>query len=325
MPSEEGVIDTNTTASELVDDYADLIKGKVVLTTGVSLGGLGASFVQDIASANPSLLILGSRDLIKTGKVASAITTAHPNVKTRLLKIDLASFQSVRDAQPSAGIMAVEYGLSVDGFELHLASNHLGQFLFTNLIIDKVLASKTPCIVNVTSSGPRFSPFRFGDYDFDVWDLLLTLEAKLQPMARLWPVKIRQHAHGNLTRRKTGKTWALAFSVHPGGIMSTNLANHLDFSKVVAAVSEADLAVGNAEGFAPLIDPTLVKSIERGTATYIYVAFDPNLKVHNGAYTLDSHIADPFIDPVKAWTTSSFEAEKLWRLSEQLVGQKFSY
>lgn len=46
---------------------------------------------------------------------------------------------------------------------------------------------------------------------------------------------------------------------------------------------------------------------------------------NNGSYLLDCHVADPFVDPVKPWATSNVEAEKLWRLSEKLVGQEFSY
>lgn len=46
---------------------------------------------------------------------------------------------------------------------------------------------------------------------------------------------------------------------------------------------------------------------------------------NNGAYLIDSHVADPLVDIVKVWATDSFEAERLWRLSEKLVGQEFSY
>lgn len=49
------------------------------------------------------------------------------------------------------------------------------------------------------------------------------------------------------------------------------------------------------------------------------------LIAYNGAYLLDSHVADPLSDTVKPWATSSFEAERLWKLSEKLVGEKFLY
>lgn len=179
--------DTDTTADELVNDYNNLIKNKVVLTTGVSSGSLGGFFVQSIAKAKPAWLILAARNTDKLQQVANDITAAYPEVKVRTVKVDLGSLKSVRDAAAqvnswddipvidvmvnNAGIMAVDYQLSPEEFESHLATNHLGPFLFTNLIIKKILASKSPRIVMVSSDGHRMSPFRFDDYNFDVSDV----------------------------------------------------------------------------------------------------------------------------------------------------------
>ncbi|PPR07448.1 hypothetical protein CVT26_013479 [Gymnopilus dilepis] len=319
--------DTNTTSDVLVKDYADLIKGKVVLTTGISPGGLGAAFVHSIASAQPSLLILANRDMEKAQRTKSNLSASHPSVETRLLKVDLSLLQSVRDAAAelnnwsdvpvvdvlvnSAGIMGVEYGLTADGFEKHLASNHLGPFLFTNLIIDKILASKSPRIVNVTSNGHRFGPFRFGDYNFDEGKTYHNWRAYGQSKTAnmLFSISLAE---------KLGNRGLLSFSVHPGGIM-TNLGTHLDFSSEMQRLTEIDRQLGNIEGIKPELNWQSVKSIERGVATYIYAAFDPDLTGNNGAYTLDCHVGDPFTETILPWATSSVEAEKLWRLSEQLV------
>ncbi len=45
----------------------------------------------------------------------------------------------------------------------------------------------------------------------------------------------------------------------------------------------------------------------------------------NGAYLLDCRVGDPYVDTIMPWATSSIEAERLWRLSESIVGQKFTY
>ena len=44
---------------------------------------------------------------------------------------------------------------------------------------------------------------------------------------------------------------------------------------------------------------------------------------HNGVYLQDAHIADPWTETVKPWGTSPIEAERLWKLSEKLVGEVF--
>lgn len=139
------------TAQQLADSLRSEIKGKIILVTGVSPNSLGASFAEATASAQPSQLILAGRNPSKTQQTASAIADSHPDVPLRILKLDLASLSAVREAARellswdlpridvlvnNAGIMAVDYALTVDGFESQLATNHLGHFLFTNLIME---------------------------------------------------------------------------------------------------------------------------------------------------------------------------------------------
>jgi NAD(P)-dependent dehydrogenase (short-subunit alcohol dehydrogenase family) len=173
-----------TTGSELVRELADRIKGKVILTTGVSPGGLGAHFVEAIAVAEPALLILASRSVDKARQEAEALAKSHSSVKTRSLRLDLGSLAAVREAAAevnswddvpaidvlvnNAGIMATDFALTPDGFESQFATNHLGHFLFTNLIMGKLLAASKPRVVNISSNGHRLSAIRFDDLDFHV-------------------------------------------------------------------------------------------------------------------------------------------------------------
>ncbi|ORY64840.1 uncharacterized protein BCR38DRAFT_484316 [Pseudomassariella vexata] len=62
--------------------------------------------------------------------------------------------------------MAVDFGLSPDGIESQLATNHLGQFLFPKFIMAEILESESPRVANASSDGHRFSPMRFGGYNF---------------------------------------------------------------------------------------------------------------------------------------------------------------
>lgn len=174
------------TASDLVAEYAPQIKGKTILTTGVTPGSIGAAFVEALAAASPSLLILAGRSADKLDAEAANIQKAagKDGVKTRNLVIDLLSLESVREAAAEvngwddvphidvvvncAGIMAVDYKLTKEGFESQFAANHLSHFLLTNLLMDKILASEAPRVVNVTSDGHRLHPIRWADINFDV-------------------------------------------------------------------------------------------------------------------------------------------------------------
>ncbi|PPQ73980.1 hypothetical protein CVT26_006349, partial [Gymnopilus dilepis] len=328
----EELLDWSTTADELVPYYAEAIRNKVILTTGVSPGGTGAYFVRVIAAAQPAWLILAGRNAAKARETEAAITKTNPNVKVRLLSLDLESLANVRAAAAqvnawsdipyidilvnNAGITDYgSYRVTEDGFEAHLAANHLGHFLFTNLIMNKVLASKSPRILNVTSEAHRLSPFRFGDYNFDGGKTFHPLRGYGQSKTAnvLMTVSLAE---------KLGKRGLLALAVHPGPIM-TNMVARLNLGQFIDDFTEIDRSLGNIEGFVPYTKG--LKSIAQGTATHVYGAFDAELTAHNGAYLRDCHVADPFTETVKPWATHPVEAEKLWRLSERLVGQTFSY
>ena len=183
----------DTTATELVKTYAPLIKDKVILSTGVTIDSIGWTYVESIAASSPppKLLVLAGRSQAKLDDAAARLRASSPSCPVRTLVADLASLSSVREAAARvlawddvpaldvvhccAGVMAVPYRLSPDGFETQLAANHLGHFLLVNLLMGKILAAPAPRVVVVSSDGHRASPFRFEDYNFDVSIPLLFL------------------------------------------------------------------------------------------------------------------------------------------------------
>lgn len=186
--------DTHSTANVLVKDYASKIKGKVILVTGVSPNGLGAFFVEHVAIAHPKLLILAGRNPTKSQATSDAVAKANPNVQTRTLQLDLESINQTRKAGATvngwadvphidllvnnAGIMACPYAKTEDALERQFATSHVGPFLFTNLIMKKILKSSSPRIVNVSSDGHRLSAMRWGDIGFSVIYFALSKSGK---------------------------------------------------------------------------------------------------------------------------------------------------
>ncbi|KAI1452002.1 hypothetical protein F4805DRAFT_449176 [Annulohypoxylon moriforme] len=98
------------------------------------------------------------------------------------VKMDLSSQHSVRSAAAeilklapnidvlinnAAACMIPEYRTTPEGIELTFGTNHIGHFLFTNLLMPALLASVNPRVVNVTSFGHQFSNVRFDDVNFD--------------------------------------------------------------------------------------------------------------------------------------------------------------
>ncbi|KAM5343109.1 hypothetical protein ACJ41O_014075 [Fusarium nematophilum] len=323
----------STPIGDLIASYAPLIKGKTILTTGVTPGGLGATFVSATAAASPALLILAGRNAPKLDEISDAIQSAHPNVKTRKLVVDLSSMDSVRNAARevngwadvpkidvvvnNAGLMAIPFALTVDGFETQFAAGHLGHFLLTNLLMDKILASEAPRVINVSSNGHSLGAVRFRDPHFskgETYDRWRAYgQAKTANM--LFSLSLAQ---------KLGVRGLQSYSVHPGLIMTTGLGEHLDFASMdgdLKSFLNSHRELGNVEGW-DFLDAV---PAEVGAATHAFGAFDPNIKASNGAYLLESRVSDPYVDTVRPWARDTVEADKLWKLSEELVGQKFGY
>jgi NAD(P)-dependent dehydrogenase (short-subunit alcohol dehydrogenase family) len=153
-----------------------------VLVTGPSEGGLGAESLIALAAAEPGHFILAGRTEAKIQPVIKEINNVNPNIKITFVHLDLLSLSSVRKAAAeinaavdhidvlinNAGVGALKnYGVSEEGIETHFAANHLGHFLLTNLIVEKVAKVKG-IVINVTSMVYTLAEFNAEDVNFNV-------------------------------------------------------------------------------------------------------------------------------------------------------------
>ncbi|KAI1135047.1 NAD(P)-binding protein [Hypoxylon sp. FL0543] len=319
------------TASSLAEKYSEVIRGEIILVTGVAPGGLGAAFLKAIAPLQPAMLILADYNPAKAQQTADEVSKMSPVTELRTLDVDLSSLAAVRRAAETvnkwvdvphidmlvnnAGITAVPRTITAEGFERHFATNYLGHFLLTNLLMPKVLAAEAPRVVNVGSDGHIFSPIRFDDPNFRDEALYRSWMAYGQSKTAMMLMAI------SLAEKLGTKKNLLAYSVHPGAV-TTNLTAHLDWEEAYIEMSSTYRLLGYAQGWKRDFD---FLSPDQGAATYVYAAFDPDIRPHNGAYLLKCRLGDPWKDDLRAWATSSVEAEMLWKLTEKLIGQEFEY
>lgn len=313
----------NSLASTIAADLASSIAGKIVLTTGVTQGGLGATFLEEISKYSPALLIIAGRSSAKLQETANKIksTPESANVEIRPLILDLSSQQQIREAAKevlaypedhidvvvnSAGIMAGPFQRTKEGIENQFGSNHIGHFLFTNLIVPKVLASKAPRIVNISSDGHRLSGIRFEDPSFQDGKVYDQWEAYGQS-------KTANILFSKALAQKLGPRGLRAFSLHPGVTLGTSLGPGVD-DEVLKAGREKDKEIGWDREWD-------IKTLDECAATHVVAAFDPRLAEYNGAFLMDGNLSDD----IQPTARNPDHVERLWKLSEKLVGETFEY
>ena len=342
----------HTDASVVASAFSSQIAGKTILITGVNPDGIGGSTAEALAAHSPRLLILSGRSSAKVDAVIKKLQLLYPKVNYRFLQIDLSSQASVRRAADevleyvdtpevdilinNAGVMAIpNKQLSEDGIEMHFATNHLGHFLLTMRIIGKLIASAKKSapgatrIVNVSSTGHTVSPVRFSDLNFDKTmdqlpecehpDCALiesftgeAVEGTYNPLVSYGQSKTANVLFSlSLTRRLYAEYGIVSFALHPGSI-PTELARHV-------VLDEEKLATMRKRFLGPNF---VLKTIEQGASTTLVATLDLQLSPAKGSGD-GLYLADCQLAPARAWARDAEAANRLWVLSEKLVGEKF--
>ncbi|KAJ7912389.1 hypothetical protein B0H13DRAFT_1874899 [Mycena leptocephala] len=317
----------STTADEVATTFADRIAGKNVLVTGTSLNGLGFETARAIAKYANLVIITGySAERLKLSE--DALKKDIPSANIRSLVLDLSSLTAIRTAaaevnaypEPlhvlinNAAATIGPFKLTVDGLESQMAVNHVGHFLLTALLAPKLLASKTaaytPRVVFLSSGAhaycdgvdlaaiehPSVEGYDTGSgyYRSKAANILTTIE-------------LSKRARGALK----------SYSVQPGAIY-TNISKKEESREYMQSMGFVD-ADGN-----PVPNPPFqFKTLQQGAATTVVAAFDPRLEDKPGSYLADcvednaavaAHSLIPYV-----------MAEKLWALTEKLIGEPFAF
>ena len=226
-----------------------------------------------------------------------------------VMGLDLASMRSVREFAEgfasrferldvlvnNAGLFGERGGRTEDGFEVHLGVMHLGHFLLTNLLLDRLRHAARARVVTVSAFGHRFvrgtgleDPRGEGDPS----PAFAYCRAKLAQVVFTREMAAREAARG-----------LAAYSLYPG-VVRTNLAGDI----MPAALSAAE---------------SLLPGPEVGASTPVYLATEPGIERYSGAYFsyhtfLRSHAGRP----AKASPLAEDGAlrERLWRASAEACG-----
>ncbi|KAJ5552673.1 hypothetical protein N7494_002051 [Penicillium frequentans] len=322
-----------TEGREVAEAFSSSIHGKSIIITGVNLGGIGFSTAQALASQSPEYLIFAGRTPSKVQECIDALKAEFPGVKYRALQMDLSSQKSVRKAAAevlawedvstidllinSAGVMGVqERTLTEDGVEMHFATNHIGHWLFTCLIMPKIIeASKHSAkgatrIVNVSSGSPQVSNIRWSDINFDKRNNELPEEEQpMEDFLKAWGhTDIGEKSYIPLDGYNRSKVANVLFGIGANKRLYEKYGIHMFES---GAWSYKTFGAGASTSLVAALDPKLGDSVggtKDGSENW-------------GAFLDDCQISGK----AAPLAVSSAEAEKLWGVSEKLVGQSFTW
>ncbi|XP_069116895.1 retinol dehydrogenase 12-like [Argopecten irradians] len=283
------------------------LDGKTVIITGCNTG-IGLETAKEL-SARGARVIMACRDLDRATKASETVKAFSGNNDVSIQRLDLASLDSVRKFAErmnekeekidilinNAGVMMCPKWQSEDGYEMQFAVNHLGHFLLTTLLLDRIKKSAPSRIINVSSTAHYRGKINFDDINSDKNYSAMNAYSQSKLANVLFTKELDRRLQG------TGVT---TNTLHPG-VIKTELVRHVEagFNPFLFNVV-----------FRPL--QIFLKTPVEGAQTTLHCALDEKLDNVSGKYFSDCEEKEPS----KA-AMNMEDAKRLWELSEDMVAK----
>ena len=306
------------------------LRGKRILVTGVS-AGLGIETARSLV-AHGAQVVGAARDLAKAKAATAQVQkdAARGGGSFELVELDLASLKSVRacadrlleKGEPfdvviaNAGVMATPFGHTADGFETQFGTNHLGHFVLVNRIASLIRAGGR--LINLSSAGHRYSNVDLEDPNFE--------RTPYEPFVAYGRSKTANILFAVAFDKRHRGRGVRAAAVHPGGIQ-TELGRYADPGRIEKVVEEINQQLA-AQGKPPF----QWKTIPQGAATSVWSGVVATADEIGGRYCENCHVGEivpegtpitAVSEGVRGYALDPKNAEKLWKKSEELVGESF--
>ena len=277
------------------------MSGKICMVTGAT-SGIGKVTAQALAAKGATVIVV-ARSQSRGEETVNEIKAKTGNQSVILMVADLSSQASVRQLAQNfkqhysrldvlvnnAGVFNFQRMVTVDGLENTFATNHLGHFLLTNLLLDTIKTSAPSRIINVSSDASQSGKIDFDDLQGEKRYSVAKAYSQSKLANVLFTVGLAKRLQG------TGVT---ANSLHPG-LVATNFGQNN--GRLWGLVFRLVYLVG--------ISP------EKGAETQIYLATSPDVANVTGKYFDKKKPVEP--NPA---AKDDATVERLWKVSEQLTG-----
>ncbi|MEV6791157.1 oxidoreductase [Streptomyces sp. NPDC051320] len=300
------------TSSDIPDQ-----SGRTAVVTG-SNSGIGYVIARELARRG-ARVVLACRNEARGTEAEARIRREVPGAEAVFAPLDLADLSSVREFAAgytggaldllinNAGVMALPYRRTADGFETQFGVNHLGHFALTGLLLPKLLATPGARVVSMSSGAHALA-------NIDIDDL------NSEHGYRRWIAYGRSKTANLLFVHELARRLAatgsplVAAAAHPG-YADTNL-------QTAGVRMEGRRA---AERLALLGNRLIAQPAEAGALPALYAATAPG--VRPDSFTGPRFLAwrgAPAPSWRAKWTTNDTAGERLWAASEQLTGVSYA-
>ncbi|MEX1007697.1 MAG: SDR family NAD(P)-dependent oxidoreductase [Acidimicrobiia bacterium] len=301
-----------TTTDDVIDGID--LSGTIAVVTGAS-AGIGVETARALAAAGAHV-VLAARNAERTREAADSIRERVPGAELEGGMLDLTSLDSVRafaawylDAHHelqllinNAGVMYTPFEHTAEGFELQFGTNHVGHFMLTCLLVPALLAGAPSRVVNLSSGGHVGSDIVWDDPNFE--------RREYDKFGAYGQSKTANILFSVELDRRLSDRGVHSYAVHPG-MIATELGRYMTHDDMAALQERAKRSPSG--GMPPR------KSLEQGAATTVWAATAPELEARGGTYVADCQVTDQHAP----WARDPEGAQRLWALSEKLVGQEF--
>jgi NAD(P)-dependent dehydrogenase (short-subunit alcohol dehydrogenase family) len=289
--------------------------GKRAIVTGANIG-LGFQTARELARAGAQV-VMACRSMERGEAAAARIRAEQPAAQVFVAHLDLSLQASVKtfaaDALAeggaldilvnNAGIMAAPVRkTTADGFELQMATNYLGHYALTGLLLPLLLAAAAPRVVSLSSNAHKRGKLFFDD---------LQLENGYSPWKAYSQTKLAMLVFARELQRQS--------DTHGGNLVS--VAAHPGLSTTAIGRD----ATGPAKFVIPILFNLLGQSDAQGALPQLYAATAPAPgEVQPGGYYGPDGFSEfkgsPAPAKVSAEAQNPMNARQLWSISERLTG-----
>lgn len=295
-------------------DQIPSLTGKTFVVTGAN-SGIGLETTRYLAAADATV-VMACRQRERANRAAQDIRSTTSQGELVVMDLDLgrlasiaafvesltSTFPAIDVLVNNAGVMALDRGVTEDGFETHLGINHLGHFALTNGVLPLLEQGGEGRVVNVSSMGHRPGRVDLDDpmYErrrYSRWGAYFQSKLANLLFTRELERRLRHHdAH------------TIAVAAHPGTART-------ELGKLGTSITNTVMRT---------LTPVLVRTGVEGAVSQVRAAVDPAISGGELVGPRFHMFGDPVLETPSRRARNDADAHRLWELSSELTGTQLN-